>query len=278
MHTHQMRAVAESLTAAHADGAPSRPLRPLTQRRCADTAAQPAPPAPRRSPSRRPSIAKSPSGTSSRADSRRLIPSKSGLASPATSPSVDVSPKARSSARAICCFRSIRDRSRPKSIACAPSSRARARPCSARRPSCSAPSGLRSRERDVAGRTRSAGGVRAGIHRAGGRRRSRAAGGGAESRVHARDLAHQRAREPRVCDRRQPRVERPGRSHAADDRRLARSHSRALRRRRARLPADTRRRRRSARTVATQSADSHGARHRARDSRERGRWTSSTTG
>ena len=74
------------------------------------------------------------------------------------------------------------------------------------------------------------------VDRAGRRRRGRAARRGAQPRVHARDLADRRPGQPRARHRRQPRVERARRGDAADDRRLARPDSRALRRRRAHLP------------------------------------------
>ncbi len=77
--------------------------------------------------------------------------------------------------------------------------------------------------------------------------------------------------EPRAGDRRQPRVERSRRSDADDDRRVARSDSRALRRRRAHLPAIHGACRRTGRTVATSTCRFAWRSPTRRDSRAKGR-------
>ena len=136
------------------------------------------------------------------------------------------------------------------------------------------------RERDR--RTKSTSGGRRSrdeVARAAGGRRGRAARGGAESRVHARDLADRRPRRPRDRHRGQPGLERPGRSHAPDDRRLARSDLRVLRRRRADLPplpGATRRSSLAPGRPGRSTSDPHGARQR-RGVPARGRDSTSST-
>ena len=108
--------------------------------------------------------------------------------------------------------------------------------------------------------------VRAGVGGAGGGGRSGAARRGAESRVHARHVADRRPRRPRHRHRGQPRVERPRRGHAADDRRLARSDLRVRSTPTSRRSSATRRWRARPRRAARAGgpADPHGARERPR--------------
>ena len=231
----------------------------------------------RRSPPPRRSRATSPSGTNSPAGWSPCSRSPSARASRASISAGVVRGRQPRAAGTDCSSRSTTARSRRRSTACARSWRRRRWRATAPPPRRGAPTGCRARTRCRSKSASAAPAPRPKRRRTSTPWRPRCAPPSSTSSF-TRVVSPIDGRvEPRPRHPRQSRLGRPGRSHAADHRRVGRSDLRLVRRRRADVPALRRPRAPAAPDGKGEPADRDGARRRDRRSRTKARCSSSTT-